>query len=95
MVHPKGADNMAVSGLSLRKTLIGSGWVTSVLLCTNRQSSHLARHQFLTGRLFSTVWTSSCWLRAVTIASSLMGGCGLSHKHVEDGYKSTCVKFGG
>ena len=29
------------------------------------------------------------------IASSLMGGYGLSHKRVEDGCKSTCVKFGG
>jgi len=32
---------------------------------------------------------------AVTIASSLMGGCGLSHKRVEDGCKSTCVKVWG
>jgi len=24
-----------------------------------------------------------------------MGGCGLSHEHVEDGCKSTCVEFGG
>ena len=32
---------------------------------------------------------------AVTIASSLMGGCGLSHERVEDGCKSTCVEFGG
>jgi len=31
----------------------------------------------------------------MTIASSLMGGCGLGHEHVEDGCKSTCVKFGG
>ena len=40
------------------------------------------------------------WLRltAVTIASSLltlMDGCGLSHERVEDGCKSTYVKFGG
>ena len=31
----------------------------------------------------------------MTVASSLMGRCGLSHEHVEDGCKSTCVKFGG
>jgi len=44
---------------------------------------------------FFPVWASGCWLSAVTNASSLMGGCGLSHKCAEDGYKSTCVKFGG
>ena len=31
---------------------------------------------------------------AVTIASSLMGGCGLSHECVEDGCKSTCWGYG-
>jgi len=30
-----------------------------------------------------------------TIASSLVSGCGLSHKCVEDGCKSTCVTFRG
>ena len=29
----------------------------------------------------------------VTIASSLMGGSGSSHEHVEDGCKATCVKL--
>ena len=46
------------------------------------------------GEAFTPVWASSCQLSAVTIASSLMGGCGLSHKRIEDGYKSTYVKFG-
>ena len=36
-----------------------------------------------------------CKPRAVTIAGSLMGGCGLSHRNVENGCKVTCVKFGG
>jgi len=31
----------------------------------------------------------------VTIASSLMGGCSLSHERLEHGCKSTCVEFGG
>jgi len=31
----------------------------------------------------------------MTIASSLMGGCGFSHEHVEDSCKSTCVKIWG
>ena len=44
---------------------------------------------------FIPVWASGCQLSAMTIAGSLVGGCGLSHKCVEDGCKSTCVKFGG
>ena len=35
-VHLKGADSMAVSGLNFRSALVGSGWATAVLLCTNR-----------------------------------------------------------
>ena len=31
----------------------------------------------------------------MTIASSLMDGCGLSDERVEEGCKSTCVEFGG
>jgi len=31
----------------------------------------------------------------VPIASLSMGGCGLSHKTVEDGCQSTCVGFAG
>jgi len=46
------------------------------------------------GEAFIPVWASSCRLSAMTIASSLMGGCGLSHERVEDGCKSICVKFG-
>ena len=93
----KGADSMAVSGLSFRNTLVGSGWVTVILLCMNRlgkQSSHFARHPFLVGKTFS-VWVSVCQLKTVTIATSLMCGCGLGHERVEDDCKSICVKFGG
>ena len=59
-----------------------------------KQSSHLARRPFPAGKSFFPVWVSGCWLSVVTIARSLMGGCGLSHEHVEDGYKSTCMKVG-
>ena len=45
------------------------------------------------GKAFIPVWMSGCWLSAMTIASLLMGGCGLSHEHVEDGCKNACVKF--
>ena len=44
---------------------------------------------------FIPVWESGCQLSAMIIASTLMGGCGLSHERVEDGCKSTCVEFGG
>ena len=47
------------------------------------------------GEAFIPVWARGCQLSAVTIASSLMSGCGLSHERVEDGCKSTCVEFGG
>ena len=47
------------------------------------------------GEAFILVWVSSCQLSAMTIPSSLMVGCGLSHESVEDSCKSTCVEFGG
>ena len=43
-VHPKGANNVAVPGLSFRNTVIDTGHTASVLLCTNglrKQSSHI------------------------------------------------------
>jgi len=99
-VHPKGADSMAISELRFRNAFVGSGWATAVLLCMNglrKQSSCPAWCPIPAGEAFIPVWTSGCWLSAMTIASSLMGGCGLSHEHVhiEDGCKSTCMTFGG
>ena len=90
-VHLKGADSMAVSGLRFENTLVSSEWATAVLLCTiglRKQSSYPAWRPF-------PVWASVCWLSAVTIASLLMGGSGLSHDCVEDGGTSTCVNCGG
>ena len=93
-----GADSMAISGHSFRNTLVGSGWATAFLLCMNglrKQSSCPVWHPFPTEKhLIIPVWACSCRLSAVTIASSLMGECGLSHKCVEDGCKSACVEFG-
>ena len=57
-VHPKGADSMAISGLSFRNALVGSGWATDVLLSTNvlrKLSSHLAQHPFPVGKLFCSL----------------------------------------
>jgi len=44
---------------------------------------------------FIPVWANGCQPSAMTIASSLMGGCRLIHRCVEDGCKSTGVKFRG
>jgi len=76
--------------------VVGSGWATAVLVGMNglrKQSSRPARCPF--PETFIPVWASGCWLSAVTTASLLMGGCGLSHICVEDGCKSTCVNLWG
>ena len=68
-VHLKGANSMAVSGLSFRNTLVGSGWAISVLQCTNGlRNSPLA--SFPAEKLFFPVWTSGYQPRAVNIADS-------------------------
>ena len=57
-MHPKGADRMAISGLSFRNALVGTGWAIAVLLCMNKlrkQSSHLACHPFLARSLFPSL----------------------------------------
>ena len=43
------------------------------------------------GEAFIPVWASGCQLSAMTVASLVMGGCGLSHKRVGDGCKSTSL----
>ena len=40
------------------------------------------------GEALIPVWASGCQYSAMTIASLLMGGCGLSDERVEDGCKS-------
>ena len=98
-MRPIGADSMAVSGLRFENALVGSECMghccppmyqrvekTVLLPCTAPNSD---------GEAFIPVWASGCRLSAVTITSSLMGGCGLSQERVEDGCKSTCVEFGG
>ena len=46
------------------------------------------------GEVFIPVRASGWPLSTVTIASSLMGGFGLSHERVEDGCKNTCGVWG-
>jgi len=66
----------------------------SVLLYMNglrKQSCHLAQRPFLVGKLFFPVWVSSYWQSGMTTMGSLVGGCALSQKCVEDCCKSTCT----
>ena len=91
-VHQKGAVIMAVSGLHLGNTLACSEWATAVLLCTKRVKKTVLSPCMvpISGRkALIPAWASGCQLSAIAIASTLMGGCGLSHECVEDGYKST------
>jgi len=100
-VHPKGADSITISGLRFENALVDSEWATAVLLYMHKRVEKTVllpcTAPISNGEAFIPVcsWASGCWLSAVTIASSLMGGCGLSHEYVEDGCKSTCVEFEG
>ena len=87
--------NMAASGLSCRKPLVGTGWAISLLLCMNslrKQSSGHVGPPFLAVNLFSRS-RGSHWTRAVTIASLLDSGCVLSCECAQDGCNGTCVKL--
>jgi len=96
-VLPKGADSMAVSGFHFEMLWLAlSGPLLSLYAQTVEKTVLLpCMAPISDGEAFIPVWVSGCRLSAVTITSSLMGGCGLSHKRVEDGCKSTCVEFGG
>ena len=45
-MHPKGANSMAVPGLSLRKALVGTGWAI-YLLCVNGLREHISHTVWL------------------------------------------------
>jgi len=65
-------------------------WAVSLLLCKNghrKQSSGHVGPPFLTVKLFShsVAIVGDHWPTAVTIASSLDSGCGLSHECAQDG----------
>ena len=92
-VQPNRADHMVIYWLSLRNTSVGSGWATAVLLCMNGLRKVLSPWTvpISSGEALFPVWVSGCQL---TIASSLIGGCGLCHECVEDGSKGTCVEDG-
>jgi len=57
-VHLKGIDSMTVTGLRFRNALVGSGWVTAVLLSMNRlRKQSLALHgaHFWRGSLYPSL----------------------------------------
>ena len=91
----KDANNMSVPGLIFETPWLAlGGFFCPSLLGINglrKQFSHFVGPS----EAFFPVWMSGCRGRAVIIASLLMGGCGLSHKQVEDGCMGTCVKIGG
>ena len=92
-VSTLGPGNMAPSGLSYRKPLISTGWAISLLLCINGLREQSSGH---VGPPFQPVFslcTGDHWPRALTIASSLHSGCGLSHECAQDDLNDTCVKL--
>ena len=78
-VQLEGADNKAVSRLCFRNALVGSGWATAILLCTNglrKQSSCPTWHPFSCGEAFIPVWASvGTFTRLVLRLSTLYQCC--------------------
>ena len=85
----KGCNSMDISGLSFGNTLVGIGWAISVLIYIYKLTEKTVLSPCWTSipesEAFFPVSMSGCPPRAMTIASLLMGGCGLSHECVEDG----------
>ena len=83
-MHPKGANANAMSVLSFRNTLVGTGWAICLVFCTNelkKLSSHLVARAPISGseNFFHNL---DKWLLAEShdCCKLLMGSCGLSHK---------------
>ena len=94
-MHPKCANSVVISGLSFRNTFIGTGQAASVLLRANglrKRSFHLVGPPFMAGKIFPHLHELLPAKRYEYC--NLVSGWVGSHEHVEDGCKSTCVKFG-
>jgi len=87
-----GADSMAISGLSFRNTLVGSGWANFCPPMHKQAEKTVLSHFTVpisgreafspSGRALASqelVTIASCWRRAVDYCKLLMGGCGLSY----------------
>ena len=92
-VSTLGPSNMAASGLSCRKPLGSTGWAISLLLYTNGLRKRSSGHVYKACICQWGLCRGDHWPKAVTIASSLDSGCGLSLKCVQVGCNGTCVKL--
>ena len=81
-MHPKGANNMTMSGLACRKALVGTGRAISVHLDVNGVRSmppYLVGPPFLAFMAHFSATPGWHFLRAL-IESLLTGGCGLESR---------------
>ena len=95
-VHPKGANSMAVSGLSLNSPWLEPGaWAISRVLSINeprKQWSHLAEPRIPVFKAdFSA--RASYHRPSILIMYTLMSGCGQNHECGKHGCVQFCVKF--
>ena len=81
-VHPKGANSMAVPGLSFEQPLVGAGYANSWVLSINRprkQWSHLAEPRI---PVFKADFSARASYRrpSILITYTLTSGCGQNHE---------------
>jgi len=80
--------NMATSGRSCRKLLVSTGCAISLFLCMNGLIKWSSDHEAILSPSRGDHWPT-----AVTIASLLDSGCGLSQECAQDGCIGTCMKL--
>ena len=86
-MHPKGANSMAASGLTLRSDLVGTGRAISVLFGINgvrNKQSHLVGPPFPEFKARFSAMAGWHFSRDLT-RRLLIGGCGHSHVSVKYG----------
>ena len=85
-MHPKGANNMAASGLTSRSDLVGTGRAISILFGLNgvrNKRSHLVGPPFPVFKARFSATAGWHFSRDLT-RHLLIGGCGQSHISVKD-----------
>ena len=89
----KGANRMAVSVLSLRKILVGTGWGTSLPLHPNglrKQSPYMTSISGSEASLYEQLTAESC-----DYCKLINGLEWFESQACTDGCRGSCVKFGG
>ena len=85
---------MAASGLSCKKSL-GQHWVAHFSPPLLEQAKKMVfwpcRASISDGEAIWLICKDDHWSRAVTIASLLDSGCGVSHEYAQDGCNGTCT----